>query len=256
VKLLLAALLAATLTGAPVPVTEAFNNGETLDYTLTWLKVTGGSARMTIAPLPGTESRYRITSVAKSSRGFRLFRFRDEIETVVTRDEFSTVSYQKKQDERGDKKQESTVIDPDGNVLRNKSTWNNKPRRFKIQNPVLDPISVIYYLRTLDLTPGKTYELRLLADGKRYNVHAKVTRREVLQTDAGTFKTVVVEPIMEADGVEREEKLYIWFSDDDRRLPVRIRTDVNVGSITATLKAVTPGVRSTEPATAVATKSK
>jgi hypothetical protein len=255
VKLLLAALLAATLTGAPVPVTDAFNNGETLDYTITWLKVTGGSARMTIAPLQGKDH-YRITSIAKSSRGFRLFRFRDEIETVVTRDEFSTVSYQKKLDERGEKKQESTVIDPEGNVLRNKSSWNNKPRRFKVQNPVLDPISVIYYLRTVDLSPGKVYELRLLADGKRYNVHVKVTRREILQTDTGTFKTVVVEPIMEAAGIEREEKLYIWYTDDERRLPIRIRTDVKVGSITATLKAVTPGVRSTEPETAVATKSK
>ncbi|HEX7153401.1 MAG TPA: DUF3108 domain-containing protein [Thermoanaerobaculia bacterium] len=254
-SVLLAAFLAATLTGAPAPVIDAFNTGETLDYSITWLKITGGSARMTIAPLEGSDHQFRITSIAKSNRGFRLFRFRDEIETHVTREEFSTVTYAKKLDERGDKKQESTHVDADGNVLRIKSTWT-KPRRFKVQNPILDPISVIYYMRTLDLTPGKKYELRLLADGKRYNVHAKVVRRETIHTEAGVFKTVVVEPMMEAEGVEREEKLFIWYTDDERRLPVRVRTDVKVGSITASLKSVTSGVKSTEPPTTDVTKSK
>jgi len=75
-----------------------------------------------------------------------------------------------------------------------------------------------------------------------------VLRREVLQTPAGTFNCVLVEPdMMTAAGVRREETLHIWYSDDERRLPVRVKTDVNFGSITATLRSVTPGVTSIEP---------
>jgi hypothetical protein len=48
-------------------------------------------------------------------------------------------------------------------------------------------------------------------------------------------------------GVQREERLFIWYSDDERHLPVRIRTEVKFGSVTATLKAVTSGVTSTDP---------
>jgi hypothetical protein len=48
-------------------------------------------------------------------------------------------------------------------------------------------------------------------------------------------------------GRPREEKLHIWYSEDERRLPVRIRTEVAFGSVTATLKSVTSGVTKIDP---------
>ncbi len=74
-----------------------------------------------------------------------------------------------------------------------------------------------------------------------------MVRREVLTTPAGRFNTVVIEPKMSSAGVDRDERLWIWYSDDERRLPVRIRTEVNFGAITATLRAVTPGVGAIDP---------
>lgn len=222
-------------------VVASFLSGETLDYELKWLKITGGSARMTIGPLH--DDRYRITSVGKSSPGFsRFFKVRDEIETIVSRDAFSTLRYTKRLDEQGDKIEEVTTIE-DGVATRKR----RKIKKVDVPRPVFDPISVIYHLRTLDLAPGKTHDFTLIADGKVYNVHAMVVRREVLTTPAGRFNTVVIEPKMSAGGVNREERLWIWYSDDDRRLPVRIRTEVNFGAITATLRAVTPGVGSIDP---------
>ncbi len=122
-----------------------------------------------------------------------------------------------------------------------------KIKKVDVPRPVYDPISIIYHLRTLDLSPGKTHDFTLIADGKVYNVHAIVVRREVLTTPAGRFNTVVIEPKMSAAGVDREERLWIWYSDDDRRIPVRIRTEVNFGAITATLRAITSGVGSIDP---------
>ena len=52
---------------------------------------------------------------------------------------------------------------------------------------------------------------------------------------------------MVSGGVQREERLFIWYSDDERQLPVRIRTEVKFGSVTATLEGVTAGVTSTDP---------
>jgi hypothetical protein len=57
----------------------------------------------------------------------------------------------------------------------------------------------------------------------------------------------MVEPEMVTNGVSRDEKLYIWYSDDERRLPVRIRTEVKFGSVTATLKSVSSGVAAVDP---------
>jgi len=239
VNFLLSLILAATAVAGPVA--ETYERGETLDYTLAWMKVTGGSARMTISP--ADDANYRITSVARSSGGIaRLFKVRDEIETTVDRTDFSTVRYVKRLDERGDKMVETTTIE-DGVATRKRK----KIKKVPVPRPVFDPISVIYYFRTLELAPGKSYELTLISDGKLYTVHARVVRRENIQTPAGTFSTLLVEPQMASAGVQREERLFIWYSDDERHLPVRIRTEVKFGSVTATLKAVTAGVTSTDP---------
>lgn len=198
---------------------------------------------MTISPLD--DARYRITSVGKSSGFFsRFFRVRDEIESIVARDDFSTLQYHKILDERGRKKDELTVIDEERHVA------TRKGKTIEVPQPVFDPLSLIYYVRMLDLTPGAKHEFTVITDGKMYTVHAVVGERVTLVTSAGTFKTVVVEPMMEsASGIYRDEqkRLLIWYSDDERKIPVRIRSDVNVGSISATLRAIRPGVESTEP---------
>ena len=237
---LLAALIAALVFPSPA-LSEKFNEGETLDYNLSWLKVTGGTARMTIKP--GGEGTYRITSVARSTPSFsRFYKVRDEIETTLSREDFSTLRYVKRLDEEGDTIEEVTVIE-DGVATRTRK----KIKKTRVPRPVFDPISVIYLLRTRDLTPGKVYDFELIADGKLYTVHAKAIRREKVTTPAGTFSCIRVEPQMVSGGVERDERLFIWYTDDERRLPVRIRTEIKVGAITASLRAVTPGVTATEP---------
>ena len=229
--------------GASAEVTDTFRDGETLDFNLSWTRISGGSARMTIAPLNG--DRYRITSVGKSSAFFsRFFKVRDEIESIVSRETFSTLQYHKRLDEKGRRKDELTVIDPSKNLA------TRKGKVIEVPEQVFDPLSLIYYLRTLELTAGTTHHFTLLADGKMYTVSASVTGRETLTTPAGRFECVVVEPKMEAGpGVFRDDqnRLRIWFSDDERHLPVRIRSDVNIGAITATLREVSKGVGSIEP---------
>ena len=228
---------------ANADIRDTFNAGETLDYNLHWVKVSGGSARMTIAP--STESRYRITSVAKSGPIFsKVFKVRDEIESIVDRATFSTLEVHKRLDERGKKKQESTIIEGKSATRKGKT----------IELPdaaVFDPISLIYYVRTLDLKQGARHQFTVLSDGKVYTVHANVIRRETITTPAGKFDTVLVEPLMEAAATKDAEqrRLFIWYSDDERRLPVRIRTEVKVGAITATLRAVQTGVNGIEPVT-------
>ena len=103
----------------------------------------------------------------------------------------------KRLDEDGDKIEEVTVIE-DGVATRTRK----KVKKVKVPRPIMDPISVIYHLRTLDLTPGKSHELELIADGKLYTVHAKVVRRERVQTPAGVFNCVRVEPRMTSGGVD------------------------------------------------------
>lgn len=242
-KQALAVVLVILVAAAAHAQAPEFLSGETLDFTLAWSRISGGTARMTIAPLDPT--RLRITSVGKSSTFFsRIFKVRDEIETIVDRSTFSTLQYHKILDEKGKRKDELTLIDEKNGVALRKG------KSVEVPIPVFDPLSLIYHLRTLDLAPGNTHEFTVVADGKVYTLRATVLSREVITTPAGTFKAVVVEPKMESQaGVFKDEqnRLLVWYSDDERRLPLRIRSEVRVGSITATLRSVTAGVTSTEP---------
>jgi Protein of unknown function (DUF3108) len=244
VTAVLALLLLAASLQKPAPIEQMFLKGETLDYNLAWLRITAGSARMTIAPVGEEHDRFRITSAARSNPGFsRIFHLRDEIETIVARSDFSTLRYVKRLDERGDKAEEVTTIE--GGIARR---VRNKVKEVEVPRPVLDPISVIYYVRTIDLSAASAHELTLIADGKVYTVHPHVIRRETIETPAGKFATVMIEPEMVvAGGVPRKERIFVWYSDDERRLPVRIRTEIKVGAITATLRSFRTGVLSTEP---------
>lgn len=242
----LIAILIVSLVVPPVaaqPARDIYAEGETLDYSLSWMRMTGGVARMTIAPL--NDGQYRITSVARSGGGVaRLVKVRDEIETIVDRQNFSTLRYKKKLDEKDEKKEELTVIE--GGVA-TRTRKGKSTKKVEVPQPVLDPISVVYYFRTLELAPGRGYDLTLISDGKVYTVHAKVIRREVIDTPAGRFTTLMVEPEMVSGGVKKDERLFIWYTDDERHIPVRIRTEVNFGAVTASLRSMSRGVSTIEP---------
>jgi hypothetical protein len=224
-------------TGPRPSLTEAFNAGETLTFSLAWVRVIGGTAQMTIGPVVGQPT-YRMTSLMQSNSVFSLiFKVRDEVESVVDRQAFSTIRYQKLLNERGKMKNELTVVDAERHVALRKGT------EIPVPHPVFDPLSLMYHLRTLELTPGMTARFSVIADGKVYVMEAAVTRREAIQTEAGRFDTVVVEPKLQEGGIFRDERnrLILWYSDDARHLPVRIRSEFKAGTITATLRSVQIG---------------
>jgi uncharacterized protein DUF3108 len=221
---------AANLEATPY-LAEVFTRGELLNFSLTWLRMSGGEARMRIAP--HGDGHLKIESIAESKDFFaKIYPVRDVIESIVTREDFSTTRFQKTLNERNKHKTELTIIDPV------KMVAIRKGKEIPVPRPLVDPLSTIYYLRTLDLTPGKKHRFTVIADGKVYPLDADVLYRETIKVEAGSFDTVVVEPKMRHGGIFRDEntRLVIWFTDDDRRIPVRIRSYLSVGTITASLE--------------------
>ncbi len=108
-----------------------------------------------------------------------------------------------------------------------------------IPSCVHDVIGGLFLLRTMSLEPGKSVEVQV-SDGKK-SVSAKVEaqQREQIKVPAGTFKTIRYEAFL-FNGVlyRRSAHLYVWFSDDARKLPVRIQVRLNftVGTITLQLE--------------------
>ena len=95
---------------------------------------------------------------------------------------------------------------------------------------------------------GKKIQLAVNDGSKTKEVTATVEDLEPVQTPLGTFQAFRVEPTVFGDLYKRKGRMVIWFSDDQRRLPLRIKAMISVGAITGTLSSYIPGVVSAPPA--------
>jgi hypothetical protein len=99
-----------------------------------------------------------------------------------------------------------------------------------------DAYSSFYYLRSLKLEVGKSVFVSMLDNKKLWDVEVQVVKKEKLNTILGEVNTIQVRPIMKSEGIfERKGAIDIWLTDDERRIPVKMKTKIKIGSITATL---------------------
>ena len=107
----------------------------------------------------------------------------------------------------------------------------------------LDELAFVYYVRTLPLKVGETYNLNRYFRESGNPVVVKVLRKEVREVPAGTFNTIVVQPIIQTSGLFSEGgRAEIYFSDDDARHVVYLRSEISrIGSLTLHLKELSEG---------------
>jgi hypothetical protein len=114
----------------------------------------------------------------------------------------------------------------------------------------LDDISFLYYIRTLPLDVGETYENNRYFKETGNPVVIKVLRKERIEVPAGTFNTIVVQPIVKTEGLFKEGgNAEVYLSDDASRHIVYLRVEIPVlSSITMQLKEFKPGTPLAPPA--------
>jgi hypothetical protein len=106
---------------------------------------------------------------------------------------------------------------------------------------VHDIVGGLYFMRTLSIPVGRSADVPV-SDGKK-SVMARVEaqKRETVTTPAGKFNAVRYEVFL-FNGVlfGRSGVLYVWLTDDERRLPVQIqvRLQFYIGTITLQLEKI------------------
>jgi len=117
------------------------------------------------------------------------------------------------------------------------------PRRIasKIEDGTHDLTSGMYYLRMQPMSVGKQIEITVSDSGLVYTVPVYVTAREQQKSIFGKVWCWRVEPVVFGTGrlIEQKGSMIIWFTDDDRRIPVRSRLSTEVGKVDIKLKSVT-----------------
>ena len=98
-----------------------------------------------------------------------------------------------------------------------------------------DVISAVYYIRNMDFSnakKGDKYPLDVYLDNKIYNLGFKFDGKETIKTDIGTVRCLKFVPTLVVDRVFKDkDDMTIWVSDDENKIPVRVKADIAVGSI-------------------------
>jgi len=124
-------------------------------------------------------------------------------------------------------------------VSRGKSTTTDT---VEVPEGTLDFVAMLFRLRTLPLAIGTKHAFTVLAGKKVHAVVAEVAAREEVKTSAGTFAAWKVRvPTGFGGKFSENEPTYVWFSDDPRRVLVRLSTDFAIGRAMATLVSYQPG---------------
>jgi hypothetical protein len=109
-------------------------------------------------------------------------------------------------------------------------------REAAIAPGAFDVLAAFYRVRTMPLQPGQRFFLESHDNRRNFPLRVTVQRRERVETPAGTFECLVVEPTLRSGAFFKNEgKLTIWLTDDDRRMPVLMRSKLPIGAISVEL---------------------
>lgn len=208
--------------------------GERLSFSVRYGMIRAGEASMEVT---GIEDAYghpcfHVTSRAKSNSVFdTIYRVRDVVESWMDVDYLYSRRFRKTLREGNYRADQDIEMDQENRLARYQDG-----RVFEFAHGAMDVLSAFYYVRTLDLKVGQELWLESHADRKNYPLKVLVRGREEISTPAGKFNCLVVEPMLRTPGLFKHEgKLTIWLTDDERRMPVLMKSKIPVGSISVTM---------------------
>lgn len=224
------------------PADVPFGVGERLDYRVKFGPLRVGKAHMIVQGVERVDGHptYHLNTVIEGSTPF--YKLVDKQESWL--DVVQLASRRYLQDSKQGNYERYRVIDFD---LENLVYSEHNGGTGSIPAHALDDCSFVYFVRSLPLEVGETYEWNRYFRLDRNPVILQVLRRERVEVPAGEFSTIVVRPIIKSGGIFSEGgEAEIYITDDENRVPIKLVTKLKVGSIILELTDYTPGDPLTE----------
>lgn len=220
------------------PPSPAFMEGERLVYDITYFSAKTGVATFEVKEKMVLKGRlvYPIVLTAQSNDLVSLFYpVDDRVESYM--DVEGLYSHHIKIRQHQGRKHRNKVIDFDQAEHRAVQSKNNGQEIFEIPPQVQDTLSALYYLRAVSpLEVGKSTFVNVHESEKNWSLEIKTLKKERVETPVGMFDAIKTQALVRYEGLFMDKgDVFIWFTDDAKRIPVVVKTRIKIGSITATL---------------------
>jgi hypothetical protein len=221
---------------APV-VRHPFKVGESLVYSakLGFIRLGTGNIEVaridTVRGIPAYYFRFAL------SGGNSLYRLNSLLESWTRVDNLQSLRYQQDNNENGKVRQRRFEIYPDSGFYRQEGVKDSLPT---VEHP-LDDAAFLFYMRTQQLEVGREYRLDYYFRKDKNPVILRVEKEEQMELPDGTkVRCLVVAPIVGDRGLfARRQEARVWITNDERRIPVQIRTRYPFGTIILRLEKMT-----------------
>ena len=221
---------------------DAFGTGEYFKFRIHYGIVNAGYATLEIkdATINNKKVHHAVGKGYTTGMSKFFFKVEDLYESYFDKETGSPYRYIRKIDEGGYTKNQEGIFNQNENRVLVKDYKRKTEKTIVITDNVQDIISSFYYLRNhpnIDkLKSGDAITIEMFFDEEITKFKLKYIGRLDITTKFGTVSTMVFKPLVQTGRVFKEkESVTLWITDDNNKVPVRIKADLAVGSLKADL---------------------
>lgn len=210
-------------------------NGEEITYTIYYAlagaHVNAGSTTFSnkLERLNG-KTVYHVTGAGGSNTKYDwIYKVRDRYESYIDTATMQPLKFFRDVNEGSTKKLETV------NFNHNNNTATNEKGTYKVPACVQDVLSMIYYARNIDFDKykkGDKVPFQMFLENQVYDLYIRYQGKEDVKTKYGKFNAIKFKVLLIPGTIFKGgEDMTVWVSDDENHIPVRIESQIMVGSI-------------------------
>ena len=220
-----------------------FGPGERMEYDVRFGALHVGSAHMEVVSLDNLRGRAAWHTAFWVQGGNFLYRVNDVYESWMDAETLSSLRFVQQLEEGGKDTERRFEIYPERAIFI--QTSKKPPKEEKSVSQPLDDGSFLYFIRTIPLVVGQTYDFDRYFRPDRNPVRIRVVRKEQVKVPAGTFNAIVLQPVIKTKGIFSENgHAEIWVTDDERHIMLQLKSKLSFGSLNLYLKSYFPSPNS------------
>jgi hypothetical protein len=212
---------------------SAFKGGEKLNFRVHYGFLNAAKIKVVIDnDLVDVKNRkaYHVIAEGKTISAFDwMYKVRDKFESYVDSQSLAPLKYKKAV-------RENKYVDTDFVIYQHhKDRLVGVKGKLKMKAYTQDIASALFYARNIDFSEAKVgdiYPIDIYLDNKIYNLAFKYAGKETIKSDVGKVKCIKLIPKLVVDRVFKgEEDMTVWISDDKNKIPIRVKSEIKVGSL-------------------------
>jgi hypothetical protein len=222
-----------------------FGTGEKSFFEVRFGSLRVGSGSLEVVGIESVRGRDTWHTTFNVQGGTFFYRVNDSYESWIDTRTLNSLLFIRQIQEGARERAQNFEIIPEKGIYVERTRQDNKTLR-TVAEP-LDEGAFLYFVRTVPLKVGETYDFNRYFIPDRNPVRVTVLRKERITVPAGSFNAIVVQPVIKTKGIFSEKgQAEVWLSDDSARMLLQVKSKLSFGSLNLFLKSYTPATDKTK----------